>query len=102
MSKKKNYKLKAKLWLYPGESGNWHFLTIPKDLGKEIKETHGKHARGFGSLPVEVTVGTTVWSTSIFPDKSSGSYLLPVKAAVRKKEDIEVGEEVVFSIEICS
>jgi Domain of unknown function (DUF1905) len=87
-----------KVWLYPGEMGNWHFVTLPKSTGKEIKETFGKSARGFGSLPVSVTIGATTWKTSLFPDKYSGSYLLPIKASVRKKEDVFVGERVSCSI----
>lgn len=89
-----------KVWIYPGDFANWYFVTLTKKIGQEIKETHGKKARGFGSLPVEVTIGQTVWKTSIFPDKRAGSYLFPLKAKVRKLEDIEAGEPVTFSIEI--
>ena len=62
-----------KVWLYPGETANWHFVTLTKKVGQEIKETFGKNARGFGSLPVEVTIGATTFKTSIFPDKRVGS-----------------------------
>ncbi|MEY2665451.1 MAG: hypothetical protein RLZZ480_556 [Candidatus Parcubacteria bacterium] len=87
-----------KVWVYPGDFANWHFVTLTKKIGQEIKETKGKSARGFGSLPVEVVIGATTWKTSIFPDKRVGSYLLPLKAQVRKKEDIESGESVTFTI----
>ncbi len=89
-----------KMWLYPGEMGNWHFLTLPKKYGEEIKEKFGKNRRGFGSIRVEVTIGDTIWDTSIFPDKRIGSYVLPIKAMVRKREDIEAGEKVKFTIKI--
>lgn len=89
-----------KMWIYPGEQANWHFLTLTKKYGQEIKENYGKHAKGFGSLPVEVTIGKTTWQTSIFPDKRAGTYLLPVKAKVRKVEDLEAGEEVKFSVKL--
>jgi Domain of unknown function (DUF1905) len=95
---KKMYKMKEKIWLYPGETANWHFVTLTKKIGQDIKATFGKSARGFGSIPVEVTIGTTVWKTSIFPDKYTGSYILPLKALVRKKEDLEAGEVVAFEI----
>lgn len=87
-----------KVWIYPGDFANWHFVTLTKKVGQEIKETYGKNVRGFGSLPVEVTIGQATWKTSIFPDKRAGSYLLPLKAQVRKKEDIEAGETVAFQI----
>lgn len=94
----KTYTCKEKVWLYPGANAQWHFVTLTKEIGQEIKRTYGQHARGFGSLPVEVTIGQTFWNTSIFPDKYSGSYLLPLKAQVRKREDIEVGDVVSCSI----
>lgn len=83
----------AKLWIYPGQAA-WHFITVPKKESAVIKEKHGKNARGWGSLPVAVAIGGTSWNTSIFPDRRSGTYLLPVKAAVRKKEGLEEGEPV--------
>ena len=95
---KRSYTMKEKVWLYPGESANWHFVTLTKKIGQEIKECYGKSARGFGSLPVEVTIGASIWKTSIFPDKRIGSYILPLKAKVRNKEEIEVGEPVTFTI----
>lgn len=95
------YKLTAKIWLYPGETASWHFLTLPKKEGQEIKEAFKTLSKGWGSLPVEVTIGSTVWKTSIFPDKTSGSYLLPLKAAVRKREEIEEGDTIAFTLKVC-
>lgn len=75
------------MWQYPGMAG-WHFAAVPKKESEEIKKKFGSMQRGWGSLPVAVTIGDTSWKTSIFPDKKSGVYLLPLKAAVRKKEAI--------------
>jgi len=93
------FKLKSEVWLYPGMVG-WHFISVPKKQGEKIKKCFKSKTRGWGSLPVLVTVGKTKWKTSIFPDKKSGTYLLPLKAAVRKKEEIMKGDIVNFSIEI--
>ena len=90
-----------KVWLYPGPSASWHFVTLTKKVGQEIRETYGKNSKKFGSLPVEVTIGGTTWKTSIFPDRLSGSYLLPLKAAVRNKEYVEVGEPITFKVTLC-
>ncbi|MEZ4194783.1 MAG: DUF1905 domain-containing protein [Candidatus Paceibacterota bacterium] len=98
--KKATYTMTEKVFLYPGETANWHFVPITKKVGQEIKEKYGKAARGFGSLKVEVTVGKTTWLTSVFPDSYSGSYLLPLKSQVRKKEDIEAGEKIKFTIRL--
>ena len=93
-----SYTMKEKVWLYPGDMAAWHFVTLTKRVGKEVKETKRMLARGFGSLPVQVEIGKTTWKTSIFPDKYSGSYLLPLKAKVRKDEDIEAGDTVTFTV----
>lgn len=93
------YRMRSKVWLYPGMAG-WHFLTLPKKQSKEIKEKFGKHKRGWGSLPVSVTLGKTNWDGSIFPDTKEGAYLLPLKALVRKKEGVMAGDSVVFTINI--
>jgi hypothetical protein len=90
------YDLRARLWIYPGAAA-WHFLTLPKAQAKEIRGFFG-HTRGWGSLPVEATIGGTTWRTSIFPDSKSNSYLLPVKAAVRKAEGLEADTMVRFRI----
>ena len=95
----KEYKIKASVWLYPGMAG-WHFVNIPKKESVEINEKYGKNRRGFGSLPATVTTGKTSWKTSIFPDKRSGTYLLPLKAEVRKKEKFGNGDTVRFTIKI--
>jgi len=97
--KNKKYKIRSKVWLYPGMAG-WHFVNVDKKKSEKIKKVHGAHARGWGSLPVIVTLGKTSWKTSIFPDKKSGTYLLPLKAGVRKKEKIYNGDTITFSIEV--
>ena len=53
---------------------------------------------GFGSVRVQATIGQTTWATSIFPDTKSSSYLLPVKAAVRREAGIEEGDAVAARI----
>ena len=93
------FKIKSEVWLYPGMAG-WHFLSVPKKQSEEIKKMFGAMKRGWGSLPVVVTIGKTSWKTSIFPDKKAGGYLLPLKADVRKKEKISAGDKITFSLEI--
>ena len=97
---KKRYKVRAHVELWPGEQGAWHFAHVEKKLSAEIQERHGMHKRGFGSLPVEVTLGKTKWKTSIFPERHSGTYLLPLKAAVRRAEGIAAGDTIAFVLKI--
>lgn len=93
------FKIKEKVWLYPGATP-WHFVSVPKKEAGVIKKKFGGNARGFGSLPVLVTIGKTKWKTSIFPEKKTGEYLLPLKAEVRKKEGIMSGDSISFLLEI--
>ncbi|WP_114952323.1 DUF1905 domain-containing protein [Sphingosinicella terrae] len=49
--------------------------------------------RGFGSVKVEVRVGASRWSTSVFPQKAGG-WFLPVKKAICRAEGLEEGDPV--------
>lgn len=93
------YKIQVSVWLYPGMAG-WHFVTIPEDISEDIKSQFGDLKRGWGSLPVRVTIGKTTWETSIFPDKKLKGYLLPLKTEIRKKEKIAAKDSVTLLLKI--
>lgn len=93
------YEFSAKLWIYEG-NGAWVFVTLPKPIGAEIKELFGNERPGFGSIKIEAQIGETIWKTSIFPDKKSGSYVLPLKADVRKAAGLKVGDSAKVTLEI--
>ncbi|MEI7511702.1 MAG: DUF1905 domain-containing protein [Candidatus Peregrinibacteria bacterium] len=93
-------KFSAPLWLYNTEKSAWHFITVPQNISADLKAFFGDFTKGFGSLPVLVTIGTTEWKTSIFPDKKSACYFLPIKAEVRKKENLLEGNTVEVRMKI--
>lgn len=88
------YRFTAPLWIWDASGeGSWHFVTVPEDAADEIKAiTDGAQRRGFGSVRVEASLGPSTWRTSIFP--SNGTYVLPVKKAVRTAADVEEGDDV--------
>lgn len=86
------------LWRWEAQDA-WRFVTVPADLTEEIRVTGGP-PRGFGSVRVEITVGSTTWRTSVFPDVRRGSYVLPVKRAVRDAEDLHDGDEVTATLRV--
>ncbi|MCB0918268.1 MAG: DUF1905 domain-containing protein [Actinobacteria bacterium] len=82
----------AELWVWDARRADtWVFLTLPADLSETLRE-ETPPGPGFGSVRVEVTLGSSTWRTSVFPDSESGCYVLPVKKAVRTKERIGPGD----------
>jgi len=92
------FEFRATLWLYPGKAG-WYFVSLPPEVADDIDGQVGERA-GFGSIPVEVTVGSSSWKTSLFPDKQAASFVFPVKKAVRRQEGIEADSELVVRLRI--
>lgn len=88
----------AEMWVWSSEKTAWHFITLTPEAAARIRFYAGEKKRGWGSVPVVATIGRTRWRTSIFPDKKSNSFLLPVKAEVRKTEKIAEGDRVKVSI----
>ena len=86
----------APLWVYSGKSA-WHFVTLPEELSAQIKFVQPE-INGFGSVRICVNIGGSSWKTSLFPSKTAGSYLLPIKASVRKKEKLGAGDDVPVTI----
>ena len=93
------YRTRAKLWRWAGGKASWYFMTLPAAVSREIKLVDaGPRRVGFGALRVEATIGGSTWQTSIFPSAPLQSYLLPVKAAVRKSEKLVEGKPVQVQI----
>ncbi len=84
------YEFDAVLWRWQARTDSWTFVSLPAEVADEVLEVAGPLARGFGSVRVEVTVGRTTWRTSVFPDSTRGTYVLPIKKAVRRAEGLEV------------
>ena len=81
------------------------FVRVPADAAEQIVAHEferrlelGKR-RGFGSVKVTVTCGTSRWQTSLFPNKD-GSWFLPIKKPVRVAEDLMDGDEVEVDLEL--
>ena len=88
----------AELWAHRDDPGGWHFVTLPLDAADEVRDEAGPRA-GFGSIRVSVTLGTTTWKTSLFPEGEGGSMVLPVKKEVRRAEGLVAGDLCTLSVE---
>ena len=91
-------KITGKLWIWQGK-GAWHFVTISAEDADGIVEQYMWPRKGFGSIPVKVTIGQTSWKTSIFPEKG-GSFLLPIKKSVRNAENLRVDKNTKITVEV--
>ncbi|MFJ8437209.1 DUF1905 domain-containing protein [Kitasatospora sp. NPDC094019] len=95
------FDFEAELWIWEARrADNWTFVGLPVEVSEEIHDlTAAGPRRGFGSLRVRVTIGASSWQTSIFP-ASDGAYVLPVKRAVRKAEDLDPGDSTAVTVEL--
>ncbi len=67
------------LWKHdPDNPGSRHFITLPLGVADDLLAEAGPR-HGFGTVRVQARIGNAIWHTSLFPDSSSGSLLLPVK-----------------------
>jgi len=82
----------APLWLWDARRTDaWTFVSLPADLADDILDAVSVQ-RGFGSVRVEASVGSTTWRTSVFPSAEQRTFVLPVKRAVRRAEGVDVGD----------
>lgn len=95
------YEFDAALWIWEARrTDSWTFVSLPAEVADDVLERAGPLRSGFGSVRVEVTIGTTAWRTSIFPDNARRTYVLPVKKAVRRAEQLEAGDTAHVRIEL--
>jgi hypothetical protein len=87
----------GKIWYWRGPAP-WFFVTIPAEQSRDLKAISNFVTYGWGVIPVQVRIGSTEWKTSLFP--KDDLYLVPIKADVRKAEQIDEGDEVTVWLEV--
>lgn len=88
----------ASLWRWEARTESWWFVSVPAEISDELADLP-LPPRGFGSIRVRATVGSTTWQTSVFPSDRDSGYILPMKKAVRTKESLEPDEPVALTLE---
>ena len=86
------YTFNGVVWRHQ-ETGGWHFVTLPKIMSKKIRKLHGSSEEGWGRLKVIAEFKEAKWETAIWYDTKHESYILPIKATIRKKENINDGDK---------
>lgn len=87
----------APMWHWRGPSP-YHFVSLPTELADGIKDQARELTYGWGMIPVSATIGVTTFTTSMY--EKDGTYVLPIKNAVRFAEELEIGELVAVEIDI--
>lgn len=104
---KKKFKFKSKVIVWRegnrdgDDAGSWRFARVPEDISAKIKEMQkGRLRRGWGAIYAKAKIKKSEWVTSIFPDRHSATYILPLKKQIRYQENLYDGTEFNFSISI--
>lgn len=97
MLNKIKYEFIASPWQH-ASPGGWYFVSLPQDIAKEIREHSQWQEEGWGRMKVAAMIGETQWQTAIWFDTKLDTYLLPLKADVRRKEQIEIDKTILTTI----
>jgi len=92
-----NIEFSGKIFFWRGPAP-YYFVTVPAQPSREIKAISRSVTYGWGVIPVQVRIGQTEWKTSLFP--KDGRYIVPIKASVRKAENLEEGDKVTVRLEV--
>ncbi|HSM72631.1 MAG TPA: DUF1905 domain-containing protein [Anaerolineales bacterium] len=76
----------------------WFFVKVPAKHSRAIIDIPNLVTYGWGVIPVHVQIGETKHTTSLFP--KNDRYLVPVKASVRKAENLKKDDKVTIQLEI--
>lgn len=68
------------------------YAPVPREHAARIEAVKKQASYGWGVIPVEAEILGHRFTTSLFP--KDGTYLLPIKLAVRRKTGITVGDAV--------
>lgn len=92
-----NIEFNGKIWFWRGPAP-FYFVTVPAEQSRGLKAISGVVTYGWGMIPVHVRIGRTEWTTSLFP--KDGLYIVPIKANVRKAENLQEGDNVSVRLEV--
>lgn len=91
------YEFESTLFPWEARRELWVFARLPLEISEEIHDAPHPPA-GFNSVKVEATLGSSRWSTSIFPE-GDGTYVLAIKKAIRTREGVDIGDTVRMAVE---
>jgi len=91
-------------WEFSGALISWrgpspyHFIAVPDDVAADLRALAPMLTYGWGVIPVTVRIGESTFTTSLFPRQ--GGYLVPIKDAIRRVEDLTLGDAVAVEMAV--
>ncbi|PRX54779.1 DUF1905 domain-containing protein [Flagellimonas meridianipacifica] len=92
MTGKIKYQFETKMWRH-NTTGGWYFVSLPKDISKEIRKTLQWQEEGWGRMKAIAKINNVQWDTAIWFDTKMDAYILPIKSEIRKRTKLEIDQE---------
>jgi hypothetical protein len=90
------WKFAEPIWYWRGPAP-YHYVTVPERVRDGLREW-AFISYGWGMIPVTVRLGASQWATSLWP--KDGGYIVPLRAQVRRREQVELGDTVTVGLTI--
>lgn len=87
----------GEIWQWRGPAPHY-FVSVPAEHCDALRAASKLVSYGWGMIPVHVRIGGTEWKTSLFPKE--GGYIVPIKAHVRKAEELAEGDVVTLGLQV--
>ena len=87
----------GEIWYWRGPAPHY-FVTVPQEQSDDLKAIMKSVTYGWGMIPAKVQIGKTGWTTAM--SAKDGRYIVPIKAIVRKAENLEAGGVVAVRVEV--
>ncbi len=92
---RETFTIRGEVQIFPGKGG-WTYVDLPEEY---THRTKGHAERGL--VPVTVRLGGSQWDTSLLP-KGDGTLFIALKAQIRKRENVVLGDTVELSFSLRS
>lgn len=97
MNSRIKYDFSAEMWRH-SSAGGWHFVSLPSEVSKEIREHLKWQEEGWGRMKAYAQIGELMWGTSIWFDAKKGTYILPLKAEIRNKLNLKFKQKIKIGV----
>ena len=99
-----SFKFKSKVSVWGGntyDTSAWRFARVPEKVSAKIKAMQeGRLRRGWGAVYACALIKESEWQTSIFPDRHSATYILPLKKSIRTIEGLYDNKEITVHLDV--